>query len=70
MKTKVLRVRDNKKCCNCARVKQLADNSYICRKHGVVAAYDHCHSFKYDPLLREPVLEPEIETYSANEFEL
>ena len=32
----------------------------LCRKRGVVSAGYHCHSFRYDPLKRDPGKTPKL----------
>ena len=35
-----------------------------------VSAYDHCESFKYDPLKRVPKRAPKMPVFSADDFKL
>ena len=41
-------------CAHCAHAGKINEHEMICRKKGVVAAADQCHSFRYDPLKRIP----------------
>lgn len=36
------------------------DDKVICPKHGVMDPWQHCHSFSYDPLRREPEPAPPL----------
>lgn len=42
------------RCVYCALSKPLNTKEVACVKQGVVGAYDHCRSFKYDALKRIP----------------
>lgn len=42
----------------------------FCLKKGIVAANDSCHSFKYDPLKRKPIIKDFSKNYSTTDFEV
>lgn len=47
--------RDIEPCCAyCARGEAISDEQSICKNKGVTLLSFSCHSFKYDPLKREP----------------
>lgn len=59
------------RCVYCARSKPLGPKEVACTKHGVVGAYDHCRSFRYDPLKRVPPRPAKLGLdYSEEDFKL
>ena len=42
------------RCIYCTKSTPLDDKEVACVKKGIVGAYEHCRSFKYDPLKRVP----------------
>ena len=44
----------HKLCVYCKHAARIDDNTLICRKKGIVNRWDHCRSFRYDPLKRVP----------------
>lgn len=60
-----------KSCAYCVHGKLLEyTNETICKKHGVMAERDYCHSYKYDPLKRVPQKVKISDNYSAEDFKL
>lgn len=46
------------------------DGEMVCHKHGITRADDCCHSYKYDPLKREPMRKKLADNYSPEDFAL
>ena len=42
------------RCAYCQRGSELDEDRVLCPKKGVVSPGDHCRSFQYDPLRRNP----------------
>lgn len=42
----------------------------LCRKYGPVAPYYHCRKFTYSPLKRIPRRQPQLPTFSPEDFQL
>lgn len=60
------------RCIYCARGAKLNAHSVMCIKRGVVAAEDHCKSFRYDPLKRVPPrpMPPDFSKLTDEDFAL
>ena len=42
----------------------------LCSRRGIVPMYHHCRKFQYDPLRRVPFRQPEVGSFSEEEFRL
>lgn len=51
---KLFRGNIDPRCAYCQFAGTLNDRECMCVKRGVVPMEHHCHSFRYDPLRREP----------------
>lgn len=57
------------RCCCAAR--ENADGTLIlCQERGVMAPYDSCRRFRYDPLRRVPARQAVLPEYDKADFEL
>ncbi len=45
-------------CVYCCFARSGEEEEVICPKHGIRQAWQHCRSFRYDPLRRVPEAEP------------
>lgn len=58
-------------CIYCEFGRKATDPSKIlCNKKGVVAPYDRCRKFCYDPLKRIPRRQPKLPKFSPEDFSL
>ena len=58
-------------CKYCSNSTELADNKFlICGNRGVVEVDYSCKKFKYNPLKRVPKLEPKLQQFNKEDFEL
>ena len=59
-------------CSYCAFGAKISDDEVICRKKGIVAPYDSCRKFSYDPMSREPSPPPSLNTdnFSEDDFKI
>ncbi len=60
------------RCAYCEKGTRIDDAHIACVKKGIVAAEEHCHRFKYDPLKRVPPRPVRLDTtkLSQEDFEL
>lgn len=54
-------------CSYCRRGKELDEESVVCIKKGIVAPWDSCGKFSYDPLKRIPSLPQRLITRGIKE---
>lgn len=55
----------------CAHGRRAADGKVIlCVYKGVTELSDHCRKFSYDPLRRVPFRQPDLKTFSQEDFSL
>ncbi len=54
VKRMLFRKNIDKFCSYCAHAGKIDDETYLCKKKGVVASSHRCRKFKYDPLKRVP----------------
>jgi len=47
-------------CVYCARGSGVTDTEIVCKRRGIVAPWEKCNSFKYDPYKRDPPKPPEL----------
>ena len=58
-------------CRYCHNARESGDGTLIlCQHRGVVAPYDSCRKYRYDPLRRVPSRQPVLPQYDQSDFEL
>lgn len=55
------------RCAYCAKGCRISEGEVLCKKKGIVNPESHCHSFRYDPLLREPPAPIKLNTSKLSE---
>ena len=63
--------KESPRCAWCSRGRASADGTRIfCAKYGVMDAMEHCPSFDYDPLRRQPDPQPSLPNIDEDAFRL
>ncbi len=50
----LFRKKINKFCSYCVHSAKIDEDTYLCKKKGMVLSSHHCRKFRYDPLKRVP----------------
>lgn len=72
MRKKIIDVKDvPQECRNCSYGRALPeDDKILCEKSGIRNPDSACKKFRYDPLCRIPVRDPDLLEYSEEDFAL